>query len=75
MSKETMHCHTALPANIINNCLQYFVISVRDCRIVQDCHVKDLAAPQNSKIFFARKWKTKLGTFNIALNLNSNDYI
>ena len=27
------------------------------------------------KIFFPRKWKTKLGTFNITLKLNSNDYI
>ena len=37
--------------------------------------VYGLVASQNSKIFFPRKRKTKLGTFNITLKLNSNDYI
>ena len=41
----------------------------------QSTDVQDLVASQNSKIFFPRKRKTKLGTFNITLKLNSNDYI
>ena len=57
-----MHCHPASPAETFKNRLQYFVI-------------EDLVASQNSKIFFLKKQKTKLGTFNITLKLNSNDYI
>ena len=67
-----MQCHTVLIAKTFNKCLQYFVI---ECRIVGFAKIVwDLVASQNSKILFPRKWKTKLGTFNITLKLNSNDY-
>ena len=57
-----MQCHTGLPTKTFNNRRQYFVI---DCRCV------DLLVSQNSKIFFPRKRKTNLGSFNFTLKLNS----
>ena len=61
--KETVQCHTGLPTKTFNNRWQYFVI---ECRCLGfSCLSKFW------KISFPRKRKTKLGTFNITLKLNS----
>ena len=60
-----MQSHTVLLTKTFINRWQYLVIEY--WREV----MQDLVASQNSKIFFPTKRKTKLGTFNIILKLNS----
>ena len=71
-----MQCQTVLPAKTFNNCLQYFVIECRivgfvriaRCRIQLPRKVLKFSSPVNEK------FRNLLGTFNITLKLNSNNY-
>ena len=56
--------------SVIQVYLQRHLTTV-DNILLQIADMKDLLASQNSKIFFPRKRKTNLGTFNITLKLNS----
>ena len=56
--------------SVIQVYLQRHLTTV-DNILLQIADMKDLLASQNSKIFFPRKRKTNLGTFNITVKLNS----
>ena len=66
MRKETIQCDRVSPVyNITIFTTVYSILLYR----------ADVLAHKILQIFFLRKWKAKLGTFNITLKLNLDDYI